>query len=232
MLILCLSINAKHLVHVTSTDFRHNYILQSSIWYEKTDPNDIKSSILWYEVFKWVDAETRVQSAIVGTTMREIEEKNEDEWQRFIKYDIKTNYQFDNVRQDVIPRGLKADYTKDHLIQNVSLSAHFNPIAHYDLSQYLTKLILVCHEADDKFQRDIQKIFSVDKDTNENKELGVLYMKGPVKRLERCYAKCQSDYRDEKFPTAAHVLDIIRCTLVFHDVSCMFQFLSVASRST
>ena len=77
--------------------------------------------------------------------MREIEEKNEDEWQRFIKYDIKTNYQFDNVRQDVIRRGLTSEYTKDYLIQNVSLSAHFNPMVHYDLSQYLTKLILVCH---------------------------------------------------------------------------------------
>ena len=38
-------------------------------------------------------------------------------------------------------------------------------------------------------------IFSVDSDTKENKEMGVLYMRGPVKRLERCYAKCQSDYR-------------------------------------
>ena len=92
--------------------FRQNYILQSTIWYEKTDPNDIKSSILWYEVFKWVDTETLRQSAIVGQTMREIEEKNEEEWQRFIKYDIETKYQFENVRQDVIPRGLKSEYTK------------------------------------------------------------------------------------------------------------------------
>ena len=83
----------------TSSDFRQNYLLESSIWYEKTDPNDIKSSILWYEVFKWVDEETRRQSAIVGDTMREIEEKNQEEWQRFIKYDIETKYDFDNVRE-------------------------------------------------------------------------------------------------------------------------------------
>ena len=124
---------------------------------------------------------------------------------------------------------------QDHLIQNVSLSADFNPIVHYDLSQYLAQLILVCHEADDAFQEDIQTIFSVDKETKENKELGLLYKRGPVKRLERCYAKCQSDYRDERFPTAAHVLDIIRCSLVFHDVSCMFPvviclFLSILWR--
>ena len=99
MLTVCLSVSPRFLYMFTSSDFRQNYLLESSIWYEKTDPNDIKSSILWYEVFKWVDAETHVQSAIVGDTMREIEEKNEEEWQRFIKYDIKTEYEFDNVRE-------------------------------------------------------------------------------------------------------------------------------------
>ena len=186
-------------------------------------------------MFEWVDAETKTQSAIVGKTMKEIEEKNEEEWKQFSQYDIETRYDPENVRQDVIPEGLKAKYTKDHLIQNVSLSADFNPMVHYDLSQYLSQLILVCHEADDDFQRDIQRIFSVDKETKKNKELGLHYKRGPVKKLERCYAKCQSDYREMAFPTAAHVLDIVRCSLVFNDVSCMlfsycfpnYQYLSI-----
>ena len=182
---------------------------------------ELKYRILWYEVFEWVDAETKTQSGIVGKTMKAIEEEDQKEWQQFSQYNIETNYQFENVRQDVIPRGLKAEYTKEDLIQNVSLSADFNPMVHYDLSQYLSQLILVCHEADDKFQRDIQRIFSVDKETKKNKELGLQYKRGPVKKLERCYAKCQSDYREMAFPTAAHVLDIIRCSLIFSDVSGM-----------
>eukprot|EP01083_Nonionella_stella_P006032 17453_1 len=48
-------------------------------------------------------------------------------------------------------------------------------------------------------------------------------MRGPVKKLQRCYAKCQSDYRQEAFPTSAHVLDIIRCSLVFEDVPAMLH---------
>ena len=185
------------------------------------NPNELKSEILWYEVFEWVKEETERQSQEVAKKMRKIEADDEKDWDAFIKYDIDTDYSEGNVRQDTIPRGLKSKYTKDYLIQNVTLSAHFNPMVHYDLSQYLTEWILVCHEADDKFQRDIQKIFSVDKETMENHEIGVRYMRGPVKRLERCYAKCQSDYREEKWPTAAHVLDIIRCTLVFTSVACM-----------
>ena len=201
--------------------FRQNYLLQSSIWYEKSNPNELKSKILWYEVFEWVDAETKRQSGNVGDKFKAIAEDDEKEWDQFTQYKIETRYDFDNVRQDVILDGLKAKYTKEDLIQNVSLSADFNPMVHYDLSEYLSQLILVCHEADDNFQRDIQRIFSVDKETKKNNDLGLQYKRGPVKKLERCYAKCQSDYREMAFPTAAHVLDIIRCSLIFSDVSCM-----------
>ena len=199
-----------------------NYILTSSIWYFKIDPNDKKSKFLWYNVFKWVDDETKIQSNILSEPMREIENKNILEWNKLINYSIDTNYKYEDVRQDVIKRGLKSEYTVKYLTQNVSISSTFNPLTHYDLSQYLTKLILICHEIDDKFHIDMERLFNINKETKENKKLGVIYMRGPVKKLERCYAKCLSDYREERFPTAAHVLDIVRCSLVFQDVSCMF----------
>jgi hypothetical protein len=44
-------------------------------------------------------------------------------------------------------------------------------------------------------------------------------MQGPVKVLNRCQAKAETDYRFEKFPTSAHVLDINRCALIFDDIS-------------
>eukprot|EP01084_Bolivina_argentea_P142410 250191_1 len=153
--------------------------------------------------------------------MRAIENKNISEWNKLISYDIKTNYAYENVRQDVVARGLKSEYTMEHLTQNVAISATFNPLTHYDLSQYLTKLVLICHEVDDLFHDHMKKIFNINKETKDNKKLGVVYMRGPVKKYERCYAKCQSDYREEKFPTAAHILDIVRCSLIFEDVSSM-----------
>ena len=198
-----------------------SFLLSAPMWYEKMDPLDAKSGILWDLLFEWVEEETKRQSVKLSEPMRAIESEDEKQWQRLIAYDIESR--FPVARQDAIPRGLKAEYTKDDLIQRVSLSASFNPLQHHDLQQYLTKLVLLSHECDDQFQRDIQSIFSVDPETMENEKLKLQYMRGPVKRLERCYAKCQSDYRDERFPTASHVLDIIRCTLIFEDVSSMLE---------
>ena len=198
-----------------------SYLLSSPMWYEKQDPEDAKSGLLWDLMFEWVDTETKRQSAILSEPMRKIEETDEKQWERLITYDIPSKYPV--VRQDAIERGLRAEHSIDELIQRVSLSASFNPIAHHNLQQYLSKLVMVAHECDDGFQRDIQSMFEVDPDTMENRTLKVLYQRGPVKRLERCYAKCQSDYRDEQFPTAAHVLDIIRCSLTFDDVESMLK---------
>ena len=198
-----------------------SFLLTSPIWYEKQDPTDAKSGLLWDLMFEWVDTETKRQSAILSVPMRKIEETDEKEWQKLISYDIPSKYAV--VRQDAMKRGLRAEHSIEELIQTVSLSASFNPIAHHNLQQYLTKLVMVAHECDDGFQREIQRMFNIDTGTMENKEMKVLYQRGPVKRLERCYAKCQSDYRDEQFPTAAHLLDIIRCSLTFDDVSSMLK---------
>ena len=198
-----------------------SFLLSSPMWYEKQDPDDAKSGLLWDLMFEWVDAETKRQSAILSEPMREIEESDEKQWEKLITYDIPSQYKV--ARQDAIKRGLRAEHSIDELIQRVSLSASFNPIAHHNLQQYLTKLVMVAHECDDGFQRDIQRMFNVDPGTMENKKLKLLYQRGPVKRLERCYAKCQSDYRDEQFPSAAHVLDIIRCSLTFDDVESMLK---------
>ena len=198
-----------------------SFLLSSPMWYEKQDPDDTKSGLLWDLMFQWVDDETKKQSAILSEPMRKIEETDKKQWERLMSYNIDSKYPV--ARQDAIDRGLRSEHTIDELIQRVSLSASFNPIAHHDLQQYLTKLVMVAHECDDGFQRDIQKMFEIDTGTMENKKLKLLYQRGPVKRLERCYAKCQSDYRDEQFPTSAHVLDIIRCSLTFDDVESMLN---------
>ncbi len=159
--------------------FLRNYILMSSIWFLKIDPFDKKSKFLWYNIFDLVDKETRTQSLKLSEPMKQIESANIAEWNKLINYTIPTKYKYENVRQDVIDRGLKSEYTAQHLTQNVSISATFNPLTHYDLSQYLTKLILICHEVDDNFHFDMEKIFDVNKETKENKKLGLVYMRGP-----------------------------------------------------
>ena len=41
------------------------------------------------------------------------------------------------------------------------------------------------------------------------------YQSGPLKRIERCVAKAETDYSDAKYPTSAKILDIIRCACVY-----------------
>eukprot|EP01083_Nonionella_stella_P151407 483661_1 len=203
-----------------------HYVLTSSIWYIHVNPNDDESDFLWRNLFEWVEKEATRQSQILSEPMRMIESEDLANWTRLVHYSEDINVPTGTdaiVRQDRIDKGLTAEYTKAELTQNISLSGSFNPITHYDLSQYLTKLILISHEYDDWFQSDIQKMFGIDGDSKRNKQYRLRYIRGPVKKLERCYAKCQSDYRNEAVPTAAHVLDIVRCTLIFDDVSGMLD---------
>ena len=143
--------------------------------------------------------------------MREIENRHLAKWTKLISYDVETNYKNKKVWQDIIPNGLLPEYTANRLTQNVPISATFNPLTHYDPSQYLTKLVLICHEVDDQFHFDMEKIFNVNKETKE------------VKKLERCYTKCQDDNRKEAFPWAAAHSSLKMCHVCYVFIYCLLQ---------
>ena len=46
-------------------------------------------------------------------------------------------------------------------------------------------------------------------------DLSVSYQSGPLKRIERCVAKAETDYSHAKYPTSVKILDIIRCACVY-----------------
>merc|ERR1719427_473066 len=45
------------------------------------------------------------------------------------------------------------------------------------------------------------------------------YKPGPIKRVDRCVSKIENDYKDEAFPKAAKLLDLVRCSVSFNTVS-------------
>ncbi len=85
----------------------------------------------------------------------------------------------------------------------------------YDLTIYIGKLCILARIINDAFHPSMRKIFEIDSTSGENKEGTISYMAGPIKAMERCMAKVQNDYAREKYPTAAKLLDIVRCSLVF-----------------
>jgi len=45
------------------------------------------------------------------------------------------------------------------------------------------------------------------------------YTPAPIKRVDRCVSKIENDYKDEAFPKAAKLLDLVRCSVSFNTVS-------------
>eukprot|EP00485_Elphidium_margaritaceum_P000299 CAMPEP_0202697428 /NCGR_PEP_ID=MMETSP1385-20130828/10760_1 /ASSEMBLY_ACC=CAM_ASM_000861 /TAXON_ID=933848 /ORGANISM="Elphidium margaritaceum" /LENGTH=820 /DNA_ID=CAMNT_0049353889 /DNA_START=55 /DNA_END=2514 /DNA_ORIENTATION=- len=84
----------------------------------------------------------------------------------------------------------------------------------YDFSIYLNELFLECRQVNDAFQDDVKNMFA-----DVAGDLNMKFQPGPLKLPDRCVMKCETDYYDEPFPTAACLLDIVRCTLIFDDLA-------------
>eukprot|EP01084_Bolivina_argentea_P002864 5318_1 len=118
-------------------------------------------------------------------------------------------------RQDALKNGIKAKFSKQFIIQNMSKKTAFNPIKFYDVEVFLDELMLQCSMIDDKFQHDVNNIFP-------NTEC-VIFRRGPLKNVDRCKVKVETDYFMEEYPTSACILDIIRCTVIFVDFKTMIN---------
>eukprot|EP01083_Nonionella_stella_P097694 274595_1 len=142
------------------------------------------------------------------------------------------------VRQDLVPNGITCEYTENDLNHNAT-NAKFEGTKFYDLNQYLSKLSLLAQIVDDPFQKSVQQIFNIDKETNighikkrnsdqkEDDEAFVVYKRGPVKLLSRARSKAETDYFNEPYPKSAAVLDLNRCSLIFKDIASLLIGLNV-----
>ena len=161
------------------------------------------------------------------------------DWDKIIKWDMPDQYPV--ARQDVVPNGI----ISQHSISIIVSGAAFNSSKFYDYNQYLSQLILLAQIVDEDFQKSIQDIYNIDKDSKEatisftnifeeqsksTHKVGdgqVKYVRGPVKVLERARYKAQNDYADQQFPSSACVLDLNRCCLIFNDISEQSEILSI-----
>eukprot|EP01083_Nonionella_stella_P184764 671948_1 len=146
------------------------------------------------------------------------------------------------VRQDLVPNGITCEYTENDLNHNAT-NAKFEGTKFYDLNQYLSKLSLLAQIVDDPFQKSVQQIFNIDKETNighikkrnsdqkEDDEAFVVYKRGPVKLLSRARSKAETDYFNEPYPKSAAVLDLNRCSLIFKDIASLLIGLDVFMES-
>jgi len=188
-----------------------------------------KRNYLFYELLKMVEqkAEDQVNEILIPS-MNKLQEESMESWQQLIEWDMETALEND-CRQDMVNGGVIPEYSKEELGKRATASASFNVVRHYDYNEYLSKLVLHAHMVDDEYQKSIQQIFDINPETGMyvDPETGdtIRYLRGPVKLLERCKAKAETDYRNEAFPTSANVLDINRCSLIFNKIDPMLKAL-------
>ena len=84
----------------------------------------------------------------------------------------------------------------------------------YDTKVYLPSLFIVANSLNEQFQKSMKNMIS---DSSYKMGDKCLYTAAPVKQISRAQEKTESDYAINSFPTSAHVLDFIRCSLVYDD---------------
>jgi hypothetical protein len=109
----------------------------------------------------------------------------------------------DACRQDHPAVGLGADLGADVAALLSEENRRF-----YDLNVYLNKLICVARVLDPEFQARLAALFAPLRPAPR-------FQSGPPKSLARCRAKAQADYAGRAWPTAAHLLDVVRCSATF-----------------
>ena len=109
----------------------------------------------------------------------------------------------DACRQDHPAVGLVADLSQDVVLLLSPENRRF-----YDLNVYLNKLVCVARILDPEFQAAVAAVFAP-------LSPRPVFQSGPPKSLARCRAKAQADYGERPWPTAAHLLDMVRCSVTF-----------------
>ena len=150
-----------------------------------------KTHYLFYELLKIVNIAEKAQSNWLKQPMLDIADNNPESWKYLNEYKYENElYKLNNIRQDVIPNGVKSSYKHEELTKKTNASSAFNPHSYYDINEYLSRLVMAAHFNDESFQQSIMNVFDIDKKTNQsNINSKIKYQRGPVKLLQRCKAK-------------------------------------------
>ncbi len=146
--------------------------------------------------------------------IEEAKGKEPEGWDALIHFPV---YAAKEVRQDLITSPNYGNLVKYpiKLEYPIAQLKSWGIAEKYDLTIYIGKLSIIARILNDVFHASMREVYGIDLKSGENEEGTVSYMAGPLKAMERCTAKVANDYSSEKYPTAAKLLDIVRCSLVF-----------------
>ena len=168
------------------------YLLTSNIWLEQ-----YKNKLLYYSILKDVANKKLIngQKKYIFNKIQELRKTNAKMLSLLSKFGDHDDTK--KVRQDMIEYGVKSDNNWD----KSDLLNEFNS------NVYLNTLLAAGHELNNRFQSDMKKLFA-------NRNDGCTFEAGVVKTQQRCRIKAtDDDYKRQKLPIYACILDIIRCSI-------------------
>ena len=83
---------------------------------------------------------------------------------------------------------------------------NYDIMSEHNNKVYLTQCLTFAHINNNPFQRQMKEYFS---------DVQCEYASAPVKMYDRCVMKATSDYGNNQFPSASHILDFLRFSVTF-----------------
>ena len=136
------------------------------------------------------------------------------------KYNLASN---DSIRQNELIPSWDENLMKEGIQTRKELSelpidfeSGFDGSNEYDYKIYLTNVLIFAHQINPIFQKDCEQFFE---SMNKKHKIKCKYTPAPVKTYCRCVDKAKLDYSDRKWPYSSHILDYVRCSVVFNDIN-------------
>jgi len=174
--------------------------------------------------FVWFAPSSSVQGTFVYETLLQIAE--EELGRLALIADALQFQELQGIESVVLLPGGEAECRQDH--RRVGNAAAIKPQLlqtpdnreFYDLNVYLNQLRCIANLVDPPFQRTLRQVF-------EPLGSNVTFQSGPLKNVVRSRAKAQSDYGECQWPTSAHLIDLIRCSVTFQTAAELAEGLSL-----
>ena len=196
--------------------FFKQYWLESNIWLCSNN-----KSLLYFDLArKTVDKSLIKQEKYIWDQVEKEKKNDLKNWDNIVNFShpvLNNSYKNDTLRQDCIPNGIKSNVSEEDIYIMLPLfnkSNNFDVYNAYNNNIYLTQCLLYSHRMNQKFQSDVKSIFSHIARSKGN-NISHSFSSGSVKLRERCVIKSSTDYGNKQFPSVAHILDFLRCSVTF-----------------
>ena len=201
---------------------------------ESKDQMNSQSETMYNHLTNIVNGALVEQRETLRNRIDELKESQPDSFNAMINYKeylvndreaLSVGLRQDNEKLLTFPNKLKF-MNGNSIAKNMQNLTKYKLKDFYDSRIYLSSLIVVAKSLNDIFQQSMKRLIQNNNDISSN----CVFKSGPVKDISRAQAKSESDYGLKLFPNSSHVLDFIRCTLVYSDCQSMMNGIKAIRR--